>query len=314
MVRLVPIAHHVHVGRDGWLFLIGGRNRPLAIYRRSLARTWRLRRWAALIGARERRFAALGCRYLHLPVPEKLSVYGDMARLGLDPSLSLARGLAALADPATCLDVTPALIAGRATAETFLRMDSHWTSAGCRIVHDAVCRAAGAPLRWSLEDRPVALYDTPGDLGSKLDPPTSEIQHRREVTRDARRVHANALLAHYERLGHASHLHRGAEAVFRNDAADADPRRLLVFGDSFSHFVGYMLTAMLAETFREVHFVWSVAIDWGYVERVKPDLVLTEIAERFMAWMPRDGFDLDSFAADKLARGDPAVGVEPAGS
>ena len=41
----------VHVGRDGWLFLIGGTNRVLSQYRRSLPQWWTIRRWARLIEA-----------------------------------------------------------------------------------------------------------------------------------------------------------------------------------------------------------------------------------------------------------------------
>lgn len=314
MVRLIPMAHHVHVGRDGWLFLVGGRNRPLAIYRRSLARAWRLRRWAGLIQVRRRRVEAMGARYLHLCVPEKLSVYGDLADLGLDPSLSLALGLGrALAGEGVCVDVTDALTRARRTTETFHRADSHWTAEGCRIAHEAICAAAGAAPRWRLEDRPLQTIEVVGDLGAKCDPPVREIQHRRIVLQDSRRIAANGLLARYEELELASLLHRGAQAIYLNEAPDADPRRLVLFGDSFAHFVPYMLTAMLAETFREVHFIWSAAIDWTYLERVRPDLVVTEIAERFMAWMPHDGFDLATFAARKLAEGDAAHGVPPLG-
>lgn len=302
MARLVPIAHHVHVGREGWLFLVGGRNRPLGIYRRSFARSWTLYRWARLLRSRSRRLRSAGIRYLHLCAPEKLSVYPEMTDgLGIDPQLSLARGIGLALDPdGICVDALSGLVAAKADTQTYLRTDSHWTVAGCRLAHDALCRAAGAPLRWRLDDRPPDPVEVVGDLGEKLRPPQGEVQQRRTVTWDARRIWANPLFLHCEREDMLPRLHRGAQLVFRNDAADADPRRVVLFGDSFSHFVPYGLTAMLAETFREVHFCWSAAIDWRYVETVRPDLVITEIAERFMAWLPSDGVDLDGFAADRL--------------
>ncbi len=60
---------------------------------------------------------------------------------------------------------------------------------------------------------------------------------------------------------------------------------------------------MLAETFRCVHFVWSAAIDWALVARLRPDIVLTESAERFMTRLPDDdGFDLGRCQDEAAAR------------
>jgi alginate O-acetyltransferase complex protein AlgJ len=53
-----------------------------------------------------------------------------------------------------------------------------------------------------------------------------------------------------------------------------------------------MLTGMLAETVAELHFVWSASVDWSYVERVRPDVLVCEMAERFTARVPSDDFDL----------------------
>lgn len=294
----------VHVGEDGWLFLTGGQNAPLRMYRRNLANTWRLRRWAWLIALRARRCAALGIHYLHLPVPEKLSVYADKApALGIDPTLGYGQMVSRmLVERRICIDTVPALIAGRAEAEMFLRTDSHWTTSGCRIAHDAVCAAFGVEPRWRLEDRLlVTVEGFTGDLGQKLTPQPSESLLRHISHHDAKRIEANGLVLHHEDAGTAAELHRGASAIYRNAAPDADPRRLVLFGDSYANFAHHGLTAMLAETFCEVHFTWSAAIDWGYVERTRPDLVLTQIAERFMTKLPPDrGFDNTAFAERKL--------------
>lgn len=88
--------------------------------------------------------------------------------------------------------------------------------------------------------------------------------------------------------------------IYRNDAAGTDPRRVVLFGDSYAHFAPIMLTALIAETFAEVHFVWSSSLDWGYVERVRPDLVIGQVAERFMFELPDDRFDLKAYAAERF--------------
>ncbi|HMO29447.1 hypothetical protein [Enterovirga sp.] len=302
--------YDVHVGEEGWLFLTGGANPPIRMYRRGIGRSLLLRRWAWLLAMRARRCRRRGIRYLHLPVPEKLSVYADKApALAIDPSLGSGQQLCRLiGNEQLCLDAVEPLVAARAGGETFLRTDSHWSSEGCRVAHDTICRTLGAPIRWQLEDRHcVVVEDFVGDLGVKLTPAPAELLRRRTVTRDAVRIAANELVQRYEQAGKAADLHRGARVVYRNEAADADPRRLLLFGDSFSAFDHHGLSAMLAETFREVHFIWSSAIDWGYVDRVHPDLVLTELAERFMIWVPSDlDYDNEAFAGDRLRELDQA--------
>ncbi|MFD0937781.1 hypothetical protein ACFQ12_21690, partial [Methylobacterium trifolii] len=110
--------------------------------------------------------------------------------------------------------------------------------------------------------------------------------------RDAVRVETGPLLAAYEAAGRARDLHVGAHAVYRNASPAADPRRVVLFGDSYAHFAPILLTGLLAESFSEVHFVWSSSFDWGYVERVAPDILLFELAERFLARLPADDFDV----------------------
>ncbi|MDB5448376.1 MAG: hypothetical protein JWQ97_3693, partial [Phenylobacterium sp.] len=76
--------------------------------------------------------------------------------------------------------------------------------------------------------------------------------------------------------------------------------RLMLFGDSFSEYRTHLLTGLLAETFAETAFIWSSAIDWGLVQKFKPNVLLTELAERFMEQVPNDDLDLNAFASHRL--------------
>ncbi len=113
------------------------------------------------------------------------------------------------------------------------------------------------------------------DLGEKLPERPMEEVERMAILRDAERVETGALLTAYEVGGRAAELHTGAHVVYRNGAEAADPRRLVLFGDSSAHFAPFLLTGLLAESFREVHFVWSSSLDWSYIEAVKPDICST---------------------------------------
>jgi hypothetical protein len=59
-------------------------------------------------------------------------------------------------------------------------------------------------------------------------------------------------------------MHVGAHVAFRNDAASAANKKLLVFGDSYVLHSRTSLTGMLAETATKVEFIWSSNLDWRY--------------------------------------------------
>lgn len=298
----------VHEGEDGWLFLVGGPNRPLDAYGHSLRRWWLLRRWAALVRRRERRVTALGARYLHVVVPEKLSVYAEKApELSIDAGRATSRALGRLLGGArSWLDAAGALDAGKSRRDMYLRTDTHWTTEGCHAVYLAMCEALAVQAPLDLAERDAFEQPFSGDLGQKLDPQRGETLRRRHLPRHAERVFASELVRSFENGGNAFALHRGAHVIFRNDHATADRRSLVLFGDSCAHFEPILLTGMLAETFREVHFLWSASVDWAYLERVRPDIVVTEIAERFMSKVPGDHYDQEAFAAQQLRQAAPA--------
>lgn len=286
---------HVHVGRDGWLFLIGGSNTVMDRYRGGLAQWWLLRRWSRLIDARAARAARLGIRYLHVVVPEKLSVYDHKtAGLPYEPANASTRRLARrLARHPAYLDLLAPLRAARdGAAPVYLRTDTHWTIDGCFLAYREIMRALGATPPSDLADRPRFAVDEVMDTGGKIPGRPVERIERAMIQRDAARVETGPLLAGYEAAGRANELHVGAHAVYRNEAPSADPRRIVLFGDSCAHFAPFLLTGLLAESFREVHFVWSASLDWPYIEAVKPDILLFEIAERFLARMPDDRYDV----------------------
>jgi alginate O-acetyltransferase complex protein AlgJ len=132
------------------------------------------------------------------------------------------------------------------------------------------------------------------DLGNKLNAQPVERARFRMVLKEAKRIAENELVRFTEspnRVGAAKLV--GSYVCYRNDAPSANPQKVVIFGDSFSEYRPYLLTGMLAETFREVHFIWSTSIDFNFVERVRPDILITEIAERFVNTVPADDFTME---------------------
>jgi hypothetical protein len=286
---------HVHVGRDGWLFLVAGSNRVMDRYRGSLAQWWLLRGWARLIEARTARAERLGIRYLQVVVPEKLSVY-DQKTDGLpyEPANASTRRLARrLGRHPGYLDLLAPLRAARdGPAPLYLRTDTHWTIDGCLLAYREIMKALGAQPPADIAARPRTDLESVMDLADKLPGRPAETIARMAIQRDAVRVETGAFLAAYEAAGRANEVHTGAHCIYRNDNPAADPRRLVLFGDSCAHFAPFLLTGLIAESFREVHFVWSSSLDWAYIEAVKPDILLFELAERFLARLPVDDYDV----------------------
>lgn len=290
----------IHVGRDGWLFLVGGTNRVLSQYRLSLRGWLRARAWARLIKARTSRAQALGIRCIHTFVPEKLSIYDDRADgLRFDPAFSPARRLARrLLDVSGYVDLVAPLRAARDGHQPlYRRTDSHWSYDGCLIAYRALMRACGAIPPPDIGER--RRFDTDGiwDLGSKLPDPPRETVVNWAVQRDSRRIFANELVLRYEAADRAQDLHIGAHVIYQNPSPQADPRTLVLFGDSCAHHAPIFLSGLFAESFREFHFIWSANVDWAYVERIRPDILMIELAERFLTRIPDDRFDITAFAA-----------------
>ncbi|MFC6391062.1 alginate O-acetyltransferase AlgX-related protein [Methylorubrum zatmanii] len=318
---------HIHVGKDGWLFVVAGSNNVIAQFNESGFMAHQTELWRQLIAARAERARGLGIAYRHVVVPEKLCIYenfvdGIAVDHRLSPARRLIRGLPRrhplarlkgwLRDRRTtralrtiCVDLVGPMRAARARADLFYRTDSHWTFAGCHLAYREICRALRASPREDLAERGSRETEIAGDLGSRFDPPRTERARIHDLQRDAVRSYASPIVAAREAAGRPDTLHVGSHVIYRN-ASPADPRRLVLFGDSYAHFAPLMLTIMLAETFAEVHFIWSTAIDWSYVEAVRPDIVLTEIAERFMFRVPDDSFSLIDYAAERF--GEEVVG------
>ncbi|MCJ2020368.1 hypothetical protein MKK84_23540 [Methylobacterium sp. E-065] len=312
---------HIHVGQDGWLFLKTGTNDVLGQYERPEETTELVWQWRSLIATRERRLRALGILYRHVVAPEKLMVYdhrldGITIRPSASPAYRLLRNEPPprrLSSPfglyaawrrrrrwrETCIDLVTPLRAGRDATDLYCRTDTHWSFEGCYYAYAEICRALGAEPRADLRDRPSFETDHDGDLGSAFDPPRRARSRTVMIQQDAVRTYASPIVEMREKAGLLHTLHVGAHVVYGNAKA-TDPRRVVLFGDSFSHVMPYMLTILLAETFRELHFVWSTSLDWGYIEQVRPDIVLTEVAERFMVQLPDDTFSVEAYAEERF--------------
>jgi alginate O-acetyltransferase complex protein AlgJ len=289
-------------GRDGWLFLRLGTNRVIRFFTEpGYFSTTDVERWCDLLAARTKRVSELGARYVHFIVPDKLTVYrdyylGPLSCYDLRPSRAIPLALRRRGLSHVYVDVTLQLIAERHTRLLFYKTDTHWTPFGAFIAYQLLCKALGVE-ELSFSELVCREYVSTFDLGGKLDPQVQETGFHFNVPNSGALIFANELSTYFDDQ-HIYHNQRGRQYVYRNDRLSG-AKKLVLFGDSFS--AAFSFLPLLSRTFYEVHFFWSASVDFRYLEEVKPDFVVTEIAERFVKVLPDDQLDIREFARQRYA-------------
>jgi hypothetical protein len=125
-----------------------------------------------------------------------------------------------------------------------------------------------------------------------MEPPIYERLNLYDFTKDSTRTNRNWIARYLDTVTANAAVHVGSHVAFRNDSPSAAQKKILVFGDSYASQRRDGLTAMLAETTREVEFIWSSNLDWAYIKRAKPDVVVYDLVERFMTIVATDQLSL----------------------
>ncbi|UFZ01817.1 hypothetical protein LQG66_21130 [Bradyrhizobium ontarionense] len=303
---MAHVTNDVFEGDDNHLFLVGGTNNVQQLFTESDDALRSIcSGWSNLLAERAETAARKGTRYLHCFVPDKLSILRDKASSITSNMRFPAEELERIDDPLLTRTIVPLTAYLRKQARTyniFHKTDTHWTIEGAYSAYQMLCSYMDVPQNAELIIRPAPSIQGSWDLGSKL------IPHRTETIRFGRfgigasRTNANELVTIREagQLPNGLMLHVGSMVEYQNEREAKSDIRLLVFGDSFFEYRPHMLTGMFAETVRTVMFVWSSSIDWEIVDEFKPDILLTEIAERFMRSIPKDDIDIKMHANKKL--------------
>ncbi|MCO6415372.1 hypothetical protein JYK14_04170 [Siccirubricoccus sp. KC 17139] len=272
------------LGRGGWLFLTGGPNRVLDLYPpmaspASVAED--VAKWAALCRARRTACAQRGIGFRQLIIPEKLSLLAERLPLAVETPSCLLAGLEAALGGLEGDYLSGLAVLRQAPPEAmFRRLDSHFTPEGAWRLAAAVAASLGLPpLELAPEFAPRGRLGG-GDLTLRFfGVPMAEPLAEAEAVRLAR----PEVILDAPAPGGA---HLGTRRAWRNPAAKGRGR-LLVCGNSFAAPDGQEgLCWWLAQYVEEVHFLWSPALDWEEVARVRPDWVLCQTVERYLPAVP----------------------------
>jgi alginate O-acetyltransferase complex protein AlgJ len=173
----------------------------------------------------------------------------------------------------------------------FPKTETHWTDRGAFVAYRRlVAHLGGSPELREVAPGAVVWSErrAPGDLGSTCDPPELSL-HVDGVPRDRRaRVTLNNRV-----------INRGQLVECECDTAP--DTRCVMFGDSYCA----ALLPFLAEGCRRLAWANVTRLDRAVVERVRPQLVLGVMAERFLIGVPDDEHDpsLEQWAERKRAQG-----------
>jgi alginate O-acetyltransferase complex protein AlgJ len=290
----------VYEGQDGWLFLTGGSNSIGALFDRDapLLNDAKLQQWAELTKERARRLERMGIQFVHISIPEKLTVYDNklhdppIVDWRLSPAMRLGEMLQRSQYARVWLDVIGPLRAARDERQLYYKTDTHWTPEGCFLAYNLLCEKIGLYADPTLLTRPYREVESVLDLGLKMEPPIYERLRLYDFIQHSASRYRNSIARYLDTITASAIVHVGSHVAYRNDSPSAAKKKILIFGDSYASQGPGGLTAMLAETAREVEFIWSSNLDWAYIKRARPDIVIYELVERFMTIVANDALSL----------------------
>lgn len=274
----------VTIGRDGFLFLLGGSNAVLQQYDRPFDAILAAR-WIELIRKREDYCTSRGIKFCQMIVPEKQSVIPEFYPIPLEAPTKLfaAIELELYAEPffANCQQTLRDLFV-LGGLHPYRKIDSHLSYFGA----ESLIRR----LMHTVEIQPEIFAQTlveewqTGDLGGKFFQgnmkecvlmPTEDWEFSHEAP--------TLIHAHAPDVGHT-----GTVLDWQAHKAVSN-QTVLIFGNSMFERGGNPLTLSwwLSRIFARTRFVWSSSLEEEHVDDLSPDLIICQTVERFLPTLPR---------------------------
>jgi hypothetical protein len=287
-------------GKEGWLYINSGTNNfteyHTGVRRLPLAK---VNQWSELLAQRIQWHQAQKIKYQHIFIPSKIAVYPEYYPHPLE--IKGDRPIIQLQKKCHQFFTYPLelFIQYKEQYQLYEKQDSHWNFWGCYLTYQLLCQKLKISPDPTLVNAPVETIKSQGDLGAKFG--LTEMTLAKKIKLSSKIIYDNQVI---------NHAHQGSVRVLHNDRIAHG--KMIIFGDSFCNpgIPDYSdkkrliarLSTLFAESLNEVYFVWTPWIDYDYIEREKPDFVLTEMAERFLVRVPDDNdhLPLEEFAAEKL--------------
>jgi hypothetical protein len=278
----------VVIGEDGWLFYAG--EKVLEQHTgQNVFTPAELERWVAVMTANRDWLARRGIPSIIMIAPDKSTIYPEKLPAYPRPPGRTTRAdqLAARLKGTDLVLVDPrqALVAAKARPpRPYFEGDSHWTQAGAFVAYRQLMERVQ-------EKFPAAVPALPEDYDRALARATSDqaflLALEDDLTYAAERWtrRSSHQIRTVTRNPIAGDIWVWPVRFVENDLKDRP--RVLIFGDSFTDYV--LGPTFLYETFRDPVYTHHNGglFDFRLVDEAKPDLVIVQLAERYLASLPR---------------------------
>ncbi len=261
---------NVLIGKEDWLYYTGEDNirdfectSPFTGKELS-ALIDRLKSW-------DDRLDGMGIDFYVLIAPNKEVIYPQYLPDDIRPHWGVCRidqVMAGVAD--TKLKVlypASSLVAGSDISQDYHRTDTHWNDTGALI-------AAGELLESISRDYSQVTVPTADQYIAKERPFSGDLA--RFIPQDPRFVEQAVFLT--PAVGFKAKITQGQGRSVESRTGNDSLPSALVFRDSFSD----ALIPFMAEYFSTAEYVHSFSVDFDLVDQQKPDLVILEIAQRYL--------------------------------
>lgn len=273
-------AKDVLIGREDFLFLSGGNHSPLSysqgtieVENKSIHNFWRN------IYRRKNALEKRNILYRHVIAPDKHSVCRDVFPENISVFLGQKYISAASTSELASFVTYPLVEISADFRQYCYRTDTHYRPYGTSLILMKTLQsldlyAPSLVLEKLIEPNLRYVNDWAGDLGSKFTPPKTEVRE---------------LLKHSPLVKRFSNVlaggNNGILDLYINKSKDDLPLgRVMLFGDSYGRDIANQLAAIS----REVMFLRTPYCHIDLVDAAKPNIVITQNAERYLSRVLND--------------------------
>lgn len=266
----------VLIGKNNWLFLQNDTNRVVEQNQGSLVLTPEgYLKWVRTLQARKSILKSQGIQYYFLVAPNKECVYPEY--LPNDYNINDERIINQLIRQCKIREIEilyPLEIFNlyKSEKDLYSPINTHWNGAGGFVAYDFLMHKMKIDTRiLTWEDIYYREAVISEDLGNKLIP-------KQSASFIWGRVH-NAQ----------------AQTIFDNEVVNSGRQQItlnknsslptaVIFHDSFME----VMLPYLMESFSKIYLFHTPNVDYDIIEKIKPDVVISEMVERFLAQIPID--------------------------
>ena len=270
---------NVLVGQDGWLIFTA--EGSVDDYQNTLALPYEpTEEIRAGIIRLQARLAARGGTLLVVIVPNKPTVYPEIvpAEIGKFSETSRLDLLSAYLEqnlPETVLlDLRPILAEGRTVRDVYYKTDTHWNDYGIYLAYQAILQKL-SETRPELAPYPLEMFDLAEGQPEVLDlaANTGSVSLREPLL---------TLKPKFEIPVTYRQLEGGSRKLYTAWGTEQNLPRLLMYHDSFGPRLFNLLSMHFSNSVSVPHYsgrpIWST----NWVDQQQPDVVIIEIAERYL--------------------------------